>query len=30
MSASTNGVMLHGGTHGYFPDFEQIETGFVV
>lgn len=32
MSASTKGKVItsrSGGTHGYFPDFKQIETGFV-
>ncbi|MDN5203597.1 ectonucleotide pyrophosphatase/phosphodiesterase [Fulvivirgaceae bacterium BMA10] len=32
MSSSTNGDVLKkraGGTHGYFPDFKEIETGFV-
>ncbi|WP_299672052.1 alkaline phosphatase family protein [uncultured Polaribacter sp.] len=32
MSFSTNGEILKprsGGTHGYFPDFQQIETGFI-
>lgn len=31
-SASTSGNMLKpatGGTHGYFPDFDEIETGFI-
>tara|TARA_R110002096_G_scaffold251879_1_gene444811 strand:+ start:1431 stop:2780 length:1350 start_codon:yes stop_codon:yes gene_type:complete len=32
MSGSNSGKILskrNGGTHGYFPDFHQIETGFV-
>jgi hypothetical protein len=32
MSASMKGEVItprSGGTHGYFPDFGQIETGFV-
>jgi len=32
MSGSFNGDILKprsGGTHGYFPDFHQIETGFI-
>lgn len=32
MSSATNGDVLSsrsGGTHGFFPDFPQIETGFV-
>ncbi|UII75073.1 ectonucleotide pyrophosphatase/phosphodiesterase [Flagellimonas sp. HMM57] len=32
MSASASGKILKprsGGTHGYFPDFPQIETGFI-
>lgn len=32
MSGSPNGNILKprkGGTHGYFPDFPQIETGFI-
>ena len=32
MSGSTHGEVLSprsGGTHGYFPDFAQIETGFI-
>ncbi|WP_434037364.1 alkaline phosphatase family protein [Formosa sp. 4Alg 33] len=32
MSSKTNGDILSartGGTHGYYPDFKQIETGFV-
>lgn len=32
MSGSTHGAILQprsGGTHGYFPDFPHIETGFV-
>jgi hypothetical protein len=32
MSGSASGDDLKrgsGGTHGYFPDFKQIETGFV-
>ena len=32
MSGSNSGEILskrNGGTHGYFPDFHQIETGFV-
>jgi predicted AlkP superfamily pyrophosphatase or phosphodiesterase len=32
MSSSTSGEVLSkasGGTHGFYPDFDQIETGFV-
>jgi hypothetical protein len=32
MSSSLKGDIItarSGGTHGYFPDFQQIETGFV-
>ncbi|WP_026706924.1 alkaline phosphatase family protein [Flavobacterium frigidarium] len=32
MSSNSNGAILSpkkGGTHGYFPDFQQIETGFL-
>ncbi|WP_370513183.1 alkaline phosphatase family protein [Fulvivirga sp. M361] len=32
MSAASDGTVLaprKGGTHGYFPDFKEIETGFV-
>lgn len=32
MSSRTNGSILsprRGGTHGFFPDFKEIETGFV-
>jgi hypothetical protein len=32
MSSSTGGEALRsgkGGTHGFFPDFEQIQTGFI-
>ncbi|MFS4468707.1 alkaline phosphatase family protein [Maribacter sp. 2210JD10-5] len=32
MNASSKGAVLKprkGGTHGYFPDFPQIETGFI-
>ncbi|WPR77681.1 alkaline phosphatase family protein [Algoriphagus sp. NG3] len=31
-SGSTSGAILkpsRGGTHGYFPDFDEIETGFI-
>lgn len=33
MSSATSGEVLSkasGGTHGFYPDFKQIETGFVV
>ena len=32
MSSSSKGEAVntaHGGTHGYFPDFKEIETGFI-
>lgn len=33
MSSQVSGDLLEarsGGTHGYFPDFDQIETGFII
>ena len=32
MNAGTTGTLItpgKGGTHGYFPDFHDIETGFI-
>ncbi len=32
MNGSTDGADIksaHGGTHGYFPDFKEIQTGFI-